>query len=473
MPDRLTWIPFYEELANALLPWKSRQPELVALLERLRADSHSVAPLEDKEANGSRFLLREIDPFTVFALFNRGISDENRLRLASAIGQELGVGASPPKDFADIPTVDNRRTWFFGYAKDRTAEDIPSLWAVFERAVGPDPLGDREFPDAFDRALRVKGVSFNLTMGRFWVRPRTFLSLDKVLQYHAGLAIKTSQLNARKYIETVREVGRRGTPFPDLSHDAWLKARQAADNPAIDPEEVRAPEERLRIPRAWLLSWNPGRWQWKTFVEDRLAVSRGQMVRNWWSCGNSHAAIGDRVFLVRTGEEPRGIIARGTAVSAPYEHEHYDADRAAAGERHRVIDVEFDDIRDPARDPFLKIADLQQLSADQVWNPQQSGIEVRPETVSALEEAWRRLPNHGGRQSVPYAVENIVAEGCFLPRSQIETILKRLRSKKNLVLQGPPGTGKSWLARRLAYALIGSKDDRRSSSVHFHRNLSY
>lgn len=74
---------------------------------------------------------------------------------------------------------------------------------------------------------------------------------------------------------------------------------------------------------------------------------------------------------------------------------------------------------------------------------------------------------------MPFAVENIVAEGCFLPRSQIEAILKRLRSKKNLVLQGPPGTGKTWLARRLAYALIGSKDDRQLVSVQFHPNLSY
>jgi 5-methylcytosine-specific restriction enzyme B len=473
MPDLLTWIPFYEELANVLLSWQSRQTELIALLKRLRADGHKVAPIEDQKADGSRFLLREIDPFTVFATFNRGLSGDNRRRLASPLGQELGIGASPPKDFAGIPTVDNRHTWFFAYAKDRTAEDIPSLWAVFERALRPDPLGDPEFPDAFDRALHVYGVSFNLTMGLFWVRPRTFLSLDGVLQHYAGLTIKASQLNARKYIETILEVGRRGTPFPELSHDAWLKARQTADKRPIDPEDLRAPTESLPIPCAWLLSWNPNRWIWKTLGEDRLAVAGGQMVRNRWSCGNRRAAIGDRVFLVRTGEEPRGIIARGRAASAPYEHEHYDADRAAAGERRQVIDVEFDDIRDPARDPFLKMEDLQKLSADQVWNPQQSGIEVRPEVVSALEEAWSRLPNHAGRQSVPYEVENIVADGCFLPRLQIETILKRLRSKKNLVLQGPPGTGKSWLARRLAHALIGTKDDRRSVSVQFHPNLSY
>lgn len=379
MPDLLTWIPFYEELANVLLPWQTRQTELIALLERLRADGHSVAPLEDQGADGSRFLLREIDPFTVFALFNRGLSNDNRRRLASALGQELGVGTSPPKDFAGIPTVDNRHTWFFAYAKDRKAEDIPSLWTVFEKALGPDPLSDPEFPNAFDQALGVYGVSFNLTMGLFWARPRTFLSLDGVLRHHVSLAIKASQLNARKYIETIREVGRRGTPFPELSHDAWLKARQAADKRAIHPENVGASDERPPIPRAWLLSWNPSRWPWKTFVEDRLAVARGQIVKDRWSCSNSRAAVGDRVFLVRTGEDPRGIIARGKAVSAPYEHEHYDAERAAAGERHQVIDVEFDDIRDPGRDPFLHMADLSRLSADQVWNPQQSGIEIRPE----------------------------------------------------------------------------------------------
>jgi 5-methylcytosine-specific restriction protein B len=74
---------------------------------------------------------------------------------------------------------------------------------------------------------------------------------------------------------------------------------------------------------------------------------------------------------------------------------------------------------------------------------------------------------------VRYAVEDIVAEGCFLTRVEIEAILKQLRVKKNLVLQGPPGTGKSWLARRLAYALIGSKDDGRAVAVQFHPNLSY
>ncbi len=52
-------------------------------------------------------------------------------------------------------------------------------------------------------------------------------------------------------------------------------------------------------------------------------------------------------------------------------------------------------------------------------------------------------------------------------------ILDRLRRKKNLIIQGPPGTGKTWLAKRLAYALMGRHDDGKVRAVQFHPNLSY
>ncbi len=74
---------------------------------------------------------------------------------------------------------------------------------------------------------------------------------------------------------------------------------------------------------------------------------------------------------------------------------------------------------------------------------------------------------------VPYSVEDILNDGCFLERAEIDRLLDRLRTKKNLILQGPPGTGKTWLAKRLAFALIGQKDDSKVRAVQFHPNLSY
>lgn len=74
---------------------------------------------------------------------------------------------------------------------------------------------------------------------------------------------------------------------------------------------------------------------------------------------------------------------------------------------------------------------------------------------------------------VPYSVEDILKDGCFLERAEIDRLLDRLRPKKNLILQGPPGTGKTWLAKRLAFALMGQKDDSKVRAVQFHPNLSY
>lgn len=74
---------------------------------------------------------------------------------------------------------------------------------------------------------------------------------------------------------------------------------------------------------------------------------------------------------------------------------------------------------------------------------------------------------------VPYSVEEILTDGCFLERAEIDRLLDRLRTKKNLILQGPPGTGKTWLAKRLAFALMGQKDDSKVRAVQFHPNLSY
>lgn len=74
----------------------------------------------------------------------------------------------------------------------------------------------------------------------------------------------------------------------------------------------------------------------------------------------------------------------------------------------------------------------------------------------------------------PYSVADIVLDGCFVSESELTDILARWRSKKNIILQGPPGTGKTWLARRLAYAFIGTRDLKSAiRAVQFHPTMSY
>ena len=61
----------------------------------------------------------------------------------------------------------------------------------------------------------------------------------------------------------------------------------------------------------------------------------------------------------------------------------------------------------------------------------------------------------------------------FVSFNDYEQLKSLLLRKKNLILQGAPGVGKTFAAKRLAYALMGEKDDDRVMQVQFHQNYCY
>ena len=87
--NQFTWIPIYQELAQVLAGWESRQEELIAFLEELRSEGYVITPLHDRDTDGARFVLREIDPFTFFGVFNRALVSMNLIVFER---QNLAVG---------------------------------------------------------------------------------------------------------------------------------------------------------------------------------------------------------------------------------------------------------------------------------------------------------------------------------------------------------------------------------------------
>ena len=71
-----------------------------------------------------------------------------------------------------------------------------------------------------------------------------------------------------------------------------------------------------------------------------------------------------------------------------------------------------------------------------------------------------------------YSAEEFL-KSVYMDRDQYNAIVGLLKTKKNIILQGAPGVGKTFVAKRLAYSMMGIKDVSRVKLVQFHQSYSY
>lgn len=76
------------------------------------------------------------------------------------------------------------------------------------------------------------------------------------------------------------------------------------------------------------------------------------------------------------------------------------------------------------------------------------------------------------QENEPYTKEDFLRQ-VYITEERYHTLVALLKNKKNLILQGAPGVGKTFAAKRLAYSMMGEKDDSRVEFIQFHQNYSY
>lgn len=168
---KYSWIPYYKEFAEKLLQFRNNRKSLLDIIyehreELLASYLHDEDDVDD--------LCTDIDPFTVFGLFNRKIKPNNRLHSVELFKELLNIKSAVPTDFDGIPVLNNLKSHFFGFRNRRGENDIENLWALFEKVVN-----NQNFEQEYNEVVKQFIININITMGLFWVKPTDFIALDK------------------------------------------------------------------------------------------------------------------------------------------------------------------------------------------------------------------------------------------------------------------------------------------------------
>lgn len=222
MSEKFTWIPFYEEMAQKLVEYKDQVDENgnhSILVEKIKSlNSEWTDFLRAKAVNGD---FADIDPFTVFAIFNRSSGMERRCAILKSFKELFGVLAEIPQDFDGIPLANAQKSCF--YYEHEKLETIPLLWKLFDAFMNGNTT---EVAHSFDEAQKKKGIRWNLTMAFFWMKPNEYVPLDtrsrSYLKKHGIDIFSARKLAGERYLQLINDVKNKiDESFPSISRHAF------------------------------------------------------------------------------------------------------------------------------------------------------------------------------------------------------------------------------------------------------------
>jgi hypothetical protein len=150
--------------------------------------------------------------------------------------------------------------------------------------------------------------------------------------------------------------------------------------------------------RTFMLTWNPQQYRPEDLAEEVRQIANGEPYQGGWSTGNrKDLPIGSRVFLVRQGKEPRGIVAAGYSLTDPEPGERDDD--------HSVYcDLVWTMVLDDSKGHLLCLDELLNtpLLVNVPWGIRGGGREFSNNEAVQLEMIWSAMLRRLGKSELSW-----------------------------------------------------------------------
>ena len=508
--NQFDWVDFYKELSGKLLQYKDNREELIEKVRKIYEITGINLPTLEKDNQ-----IIDIDPFTFFGLFNKKLTDANRLSILKAIAELFDVKAPVPTAFDSIPVLNPQNATFYYFIPDRGDDDIQDLWELFDAALAyakdPSPETIAKVSKYFDLCINKKGNgNSKITMGLYWIAPNSLLNLDQRNTWYIyesgkipeGLVKTLPEIEAKipsdKYFDIVEKLraylhsdASQLKDFKELSFEAWRYSEQvnqeqsAAKKVEAQRENKGAviADEGVETVHYWIYAPGDGAMYWDEFY------SAGIMGIGWDDIGDLSAynTKSEMRQAMQEKIDPSRSFKNDAHATWQFVNEMKPGDIIFAKKgMHQVIgrgvvgsDYEFD----LQRDHYKNIRQVKWTHKGEWQHPGQAvmktltDITAYTDYVERLNSLFESEIEDDIEEPVeidlkPYDADMFLEE-VYMDKNKYDTLVALVEKKKNVILQGAPGVGKTFAAKRLAYSIMGVKDPSRVMMVQFHQSYSY